>query len=133
MKKIKNKIIIESIVLVLSIIGLVVSVICDNSFAIGFCSSFVATMTMGLIKLNKISKSEEKVKEYEIEEKDERTRLLNMEARSIAFTVVGLLLLVVGFIGYIINNETILFLSTSTIFVEVITYSIAYIVLNKIK
>ena len=133
MKKIKNKIIIESILLVFSIIGLIVSVIYDNSFAIGFCSSFIGTLAICLVRLNKISKSEEKAKEYEIEEKDERTKLLNMEARSTAFTIVELLLLVVGCVGYLVNNETIVFLSTSTVLVGIIIYLITYVILNKTK
>lgn len=133
MKQIKNKMIIQVILLVLSIGGIVVSTIYDNSFGIGFFSSILGFSSVTLLRLSSISKSETKIKEYRTLEKDECLKLLNNEARSISFCIISILLLILGCVGYIYNNETMLFLATGTTFVGVISYLIVYTILTKIK
>lgn len=133
MKQIKIRMIIETVLLVLSIIGIILSTIYDNSFAIGFSSSILGFSAVSLIRLSKISKSEEEIKEYQILEKDERLILINREARSISFSILTMAMLVLGIIGYIIDNETMLFMSTGSVFIGIISYLITYAILNKTK
>lgn len=133
MKEIKNKIIIDSVLLILSAIGMVVAIVLDNSFGVGFCSSIIGAEVVWLYKLIKASKNEEKAKEYKILENDERLITLNMQARAISLSIMQILIVIVGIVGYFINNEVLLLFSVISVLVSILLYVIAYIILNKIK
>lgn len=133
MKQIKTRMIIEIILLLLGTVGLVLSIIYDNSFAIGFSSSIFGFAIIWLLRLSKISKNENALKDYQNMEKDKRLKLLNHQARSISFTIISFALLITAVIGYYINNDTILFFSTGTVFVGIICYLITYAILSRIK
>ncbi|HPF82569.1 MAG TPA: hypothetical protein PLV83_00135 [Bacilli bacterium] len=133
MKKIKCRIILSLAALVLSIAGLVVAVIYDNSFGIGFCSSIIGSNIVMLYRLSKISKDANKAKEYEILEKDERLKSIANEAKAFTLNCLLIILLSIGLVGYFIKNDLVLMIPTYTALVGVIIYLITTAILNKTK
>lgn len=133
MKRAKFRLMINSIILVLSIGGLIASIIFDIAFLIGFFSSIIGASIVGLFKLYKITRSEEKAKEYEILEKDERIKLIANESKAISFNVLLVLLLGSSIVGYVISNEILLIFSFSIVLVATTLYFITTVILNKIK
>lgn len=131
MKEVKSRMIKEIVMLVIGIIGLVVSIIYNNSFGIGFSSSLLGIAIYWLSVLSKVSKSETKSKDFLALEKDERLKLINNESRSTSFTIIIFILLTEGVVGYIIDNQIIMLLSTITALVGSIIYIVIYTILNK--
>lgn len=133
MKKIKNKIIMYLVMLIVSVIGIALSVIYDVSFGIGFFSSILGFSGVWLMKLSSISKDEKASKEYIIEENDERTKLIANEARSISFIIVLFLVLSMSFVGYFTKNDTMLFMSVGIVMVAAIVFFTTFSIINKKK
>lgn len=133
MQKAKVRLLIESIVLILSIGGLIISIICDSDFFIGFCSSLIGASAVGLCKMYKITRNKEKAVEYEILEKDERVKSIVKESKSIAYNIILILLVCSSLIGYIKGNETVLLFSSFIVLLSTTSYFIITAVLNKIR
>lgn len=103
----------------------------ENEMLFAFGIAFLASSIVRIIQYFKISKSEERLRNLEVKEKDERNVLIWTKAKSMTFNIYIMLSGAAIVALYLLNMEFIAQIVAYNICIFVVIYYVCYLIMNK--